>query len=102
MINKDMDLFWINTCDLSLILTRISWDQNGYLYTGVVGVPSCSLDNYRFFTDYLTSYTQSKWLKYERSDDLLVFQFIHRRKKSGAWPLFNDMDLVLEMGNMCF
>ncbi|ERM59006.1 hypothetical protein F0Z19_4543 [Vibrio cyclitrophicus] len=34
MINKIMDLFWIKLCDLTLIMMRISWDQNGYLFTG--------------------------------------------------------------------
>ncbi|PMM98766.1 hypothetical protein BCT41_13155 [Vibrio splendidus] len=53
MINKIMDLFWIKVCDLTLIMMRISWDQNGYLFTGENRLESCYLDNYRLITVYV-------------------------------------------------
>nr|PMI74979.1 hypothetical protein BCU38_12530 [Vibrio splendidus] len=53
MINKIMDLFWIKVCDLTLIMMRISWDQNGYLFTGENWLESCYLDNYRLITVYV-------------------------------------------------
>ncbi|PMM11779.1 hypothetical protein BCT62_09340 [Vibrio splendidus] len=53
MINKIMDLFWIKVCDLTLIMMRISWDQNGYLFTGENWLESFYLDNYRLITVYV-------------------------------------------------
>jgi len=47
MINKIMDLIWIISCDLTLIRSRITWDQNRWLYTGGERSQSYSLDNYR-------------------------------------------------------
>jgi len=53
MINEIMDLFWIKWCDLTLIRMRISWDQNGYLFTGINSSKTCYLDNYRLITEYV-------------------------------------------------
>jgi len=47
MINKIMDLLWIISCDLTLIMMRISWDQKGWLCTGGRDDQSCYWDNYR-------------------------------------------------------
>ncbi len=46
--------------DLTLIAMRISWDQNGYLYTRGNYLESCYLDNYRLITVYEGSYPQRK------------------------------------------
>ncbi|SON51230.1 conserved protein of unknown function [Vibrio tapetis subsp. tapetis] len=50
MINKIIKFETIISCDLDLIITRISWDQNGYLCTGDRKSRSYSLDNYRLIT----------------------------------------------------
>ncbi|RJX66638.1 hypothetical protein DZ860_19515 [Vibrio sinensis] len=66
MINKIMDLLTIISCDLALISLRISWDQNGYLCTGALGLKSYTLDNYSLITGYLIIYPQMDWVIIER------------------------------------
>ncbi|OIQ25124.1 MAG: hypothetical protein BM561_07510 [Vibrio sp. MedPE-SWchi] len=61
MLNKIMDLYSINCCDLTLIKQRISWDQKGHLFTRVSSGISYYWDNYRIITVYLPYYPQVKW-----------------------------------------
>ncbi|BEI00702.1 hypothetical protein KB20921_34380 [Edwardsiella ictaluri] len=46
-----------------MIPDRKSWDLYWLLYTGVKTALVYYLNNYRFFTAYKKTYTQSKWAK---------------------------------------
>ncbi|RBW64895.1 hypothetical protein DS893_12355 [Vibrionales bacterium C3R12] len=67
MINKIIDLLWIKRCDLVWINRRISWDQNGYLYTGGSKHISYHWDNYRFNTGNELCYPQVVCLFFEQT-----------------------------------
>ncbi|EAV4635999.1 hypothetical protein E4Y66_06660 [Salmonella enterica] len=48
----------ITSCELSVIVARISWDQNGYLYTTQKVNNGYSLDNYRLIQAFHQIYPQ--------------------------------------------
>ncbi len=58
LLNRIMPLSGIVCCERSVILWRISWDQNGMLCTGGDRCLSCSLDNNRLLPGIERSYPQ--------------------------------------------
>ncbi len=86
MINKIMDLIWIISCDHDLIYIRITWDQNGWLYTGGAKCKSYYLDNYRKNTGSSLFYPQMDRVIFRRIDDGICRKVIHRRESEGVLP----------------
>ncbi|EGR0641235.1 hypothetical protein CRN62_04975 [Vibrio vulnificus] len=91
MINKIMDLIWIISCDHDLIYTRITWDQNGGLYTGVAKCKSYYLDNYRKNTGSSLFYPQTDRVIFRRIGDGICRKVIHRGEKRGSASLAIDI-----------
>ena len=56
--NKINKLGRIISCERSVILYRISWDQNALLYTTQKVINGYSLDNYRLISPFKHSYPQ--------------------------------------------